>query len=153
MSKLVKPLDLIGPDSSLTWTDQDSEPLTFTGQHLKAVSANLADALGRLAPRGSRVILAFPPGLAFVQAFFAVLAAGMVAVPVPLPRRRDGGEGFVGIIADCSASLIWTTPVNASRIEKVLGADSTGARIIQLQADDEAEPGAHASAGQSGVML
>jgi len=49
----------------------------------RAVAASLAE---RVAPR-ERAMLLFPPGLEFIVAFFGCLAAGVIGVPLMLPRR------------------------------------------------------------------
>lgn len=72
----------------------------------------LARRLGAVAPAGSRVLLAFPPGLDFVRAFWACLQAGCVAVPVPAPdpvRLLHGLPRLRGIVEDTDAALVLTS--------------------------------------------
>ncbi|HUD34382.1 MAG TPA: AMP-binding protein, partial [Variovorax sp.] len=72
----------------------------------------LAGRLGTVVPVGGRVLLAFPPGLDFVRAFWACLQAGCVAVPVPSPdpvRLLHGVPRLRGIIEDTGAALVLTS--------------------------------------------
>ncbi len=63
--------------------------------------------------RGDRVMLAYPPGLDMIVAFFACARAGIIAVPVARPPASEGsGRGGGGlariltIAADCGARAI-----------------------------------------------
>ncbi len=79
----------------------------------RAIAAAVAD---RVARRRSRVLLLFPPGLDFVEAFFGCLGAGAVAVPAYPPSTRSAGSGngrtdraagrLRGMIADAGVSLV-----------------------------------------------
>lgn len=60
--------------------------LSYCGLRDRAM-AIAAELQSRVAP-GSRVLLAFPSGLDFVEAFFGCLFAGVVAVPISQPGRR-----------------------------------------------------------------
>jgi len=61
-------------------------PITeWTFSELYCQSAGVAEALAEQGLAGSSVLLAFPPGLDFVKAFYGCLLAGARAVPVPLP--------------------------------------------------------------------
>jgi len=75
--------------------------LTF-GQ-LRAASISVAARLvARGARAGDRAMLAFPPGLDFIVALFGCLTAGLVAVPLPPPRRAAHGDTSAGVLVDCS---------------------------------------------------
>jgi acyl-CoA synthetase (AMP-forming)/AMP-acid ligase II len=59
----------------------------------------------RLAARsksGDRAVLLFPPGLDFVVAFFGCLLAGVIAVPLMIPRRDSTRDASTAILTDCS---------------------------------------------------
>jgi acyl-CoA synthetase (AMP-forming)/AMP-acid ligase II len=91
-------------DAQLTRGDLD--------RRSRAIAAAIAD---RVAPR-SRVLLLFPPGLDFVEAFFGCLGAGAIAVPAypPSARSANGSGGkpdraaarLRGMIADAGISLV-----------------------------------------------
>lgn len=56
--------------------------------------------------RGDRVLLVYPPGLEFVEAFLGCLYAGLIPVPVPppMPLKPEAGlPGYVAIAEDSGA--------------------------------------------------
>src|ERR1044072_9857648 len=61
-------------------------------QRARAIAAALQDK------RGERALLLYPAGLAFIEAFFGCLYAGVIAIPSPLPRRN--GQRLQAIITD-----------------------------------------------------
>jgi acyl-CoA synthetase (AMP-forming)/AMP-acid ligase II len=81
--------------------------LTFAElrQRARAVAAILA----RRGLRGERAVLLFPPGLDFIVAFFGCLAAGVIAVPLMVPRRTSSRDSSAAVIADCSPRIAMTT--------------------------------------------
>jgi acyl-CoA synthetase (AMP-forming)/AMP-acid ligase II len=67
----------------------------------RAVAASLAE---RAAP-GERALLLFPNGIDFMAAFFGCLVAGIIAVPMMLPRRQSARDSSDSIVADCAPRL------------------------------------------------
>ena len=63
---------------------------------------------------GERVVLAYPPGLDMITAFFACARAGIIAVPSAQPpavERKTGGAALARILAiaaDCGARVVLT---------------------------------------------
>jgi amino acid adenylation domain-containing protein/non-ribosomal peptide synthase protein (TIGR01720 family) len=70
----------------------------------RAIAGRLQD----LAAPGRRALLLYPPGLAYIEAFFGCLYAGLVAVPAHPPSRRQGAR-LKAILADAAPALILTT--------------------------------------------
>lgn len=71
----------------------------------------------RLAP-GSRVMLALPTGPESVTAFVACLAAGMVAVPAPVPdSSMNARRRTVGIIRDSGTALVLAAQADLAAID------------------------------------
>jgi len=65
-------------------------PITeWTFSELYHQSVGVAEDLVEQGHKGSSVLLAFPPGLDFVKAFFGCLLAQVRAVPVPLPNPHS----------------------------------------------------------------
>jgi acyl-CoA synthetase (AMP-forming)/AMP-acid ligase II len=65
-------------------------PITeWTFSELYHRSVGVAEDLVEQGLKGSSVLLAFPPGLDFVKAFFGCLLAQVRAVPVPLPNPHS----------------------------------------------------------------
>jgi len=58
---------------------------------------------------GDRVIMCYQPGLAFVQAFYACLYAGIVAVPLSLPQKARQPRKIFKVIETCGAKLVLTS--------------------------------------------
>ena len=74
--------------------------------------AAVAAALQHHGSAGDRVLLLYPSGLEFVDAFFGCLFAGMIPVPAyppDLARPERGLAKLCGIAADCGARLALTT--------------------------------------------
>ncbi|MCP3951545.1 MAG: fatty acyl-AMP ligase [Desulfobacterales bacterium] len=67
----------------------DGPIIEWTFSELYHQSTGVAEDLVEQGLAGSSVLLAFPPGLDFVKAFYGCLLAGARAVPVPLPNPRS----------------------------------------------------------------
>src|SRR5262249_6604862 len=46
-----------------------------------------------------------PDGIGFMVGFFGCLLAGVIAVPMMLPRRQSARDASAGIVADCAPRL------------------------------------------------
>ncbi len=88
--------------------DDGSDDSLTTGELVSRVEA-LAGMLAGEARPGERALLLYPPGLAFVVAFFACLRAGLVAVPAPLPRRQAGEGALRALLLDADPALALST--------------------------------------------
>ncbi len=78
----------------------------------RAIAAALQDM------RGERALLLYPAGLAFIEAFFGCLYAGVIAVPSPLPRRN--AQRLQAIVVDSGATIALTTASLLSKIDTPL---------------------------------
>ncbi len=100
-------------------------PITeWTFSELFQQSAGVAEDLVEQGLVGSSVLLAFPPGLDFVKAFFGCLLAGARAVPVPLPNPRS--KNPLGRILNTARACGATTVLTDQQVEEIvasLGAD------------------------------
>ncbi|AVH44107.1 AMP-binding protein [Agrobacterium tumefaciens] len=70
----------------------------------RLVALEIAET-GHVAP-GSRLLVVYPPGLAFIASFLGCLYAGAVPVPVPAPRRGDGINRWLHVARDAGISGI-----------------------------------------------
>ncbi|MEQ1567665.1 MAG: AMP-binding protein, partial [Myxococcota bacterium] len=70
---------------------------------------------------GERVLLLYPPGLAYVAAFFGCLYAGAVAVPVYPPRPDRPLSRFLAILSDARPAFALTTEPIRQLGEALLG--------------------------------
>src|SRR5712672_3212182 len=69
-----------------------SEPLRLTFADLYGGARAVATRLVERGQKGDRAALLFPPGLDFIIAFFGCLLAGVVAVPMMIPRRDSSRD-------------------------------------------------------------
>ncbi len=116
--------------------DDETDARTF-GQ-LRDQALALAGALAARAGAGERALLVYPAGLPFVVGFLACLAAGLVAVPLPAPRRSQSFDKLRAVLDDCGATLVLTdaelAPMLATRLaeagraDRVALVDTTAAR-------------------------
>jgi acyl-CoA synthetase (AMP-forming)/AMP-acid ligase II len=86
-------------------------PITeWTFSELYHQSVGVAEDLFEQGLAGSSVLLAFPPGLDFVKAFFGCLLTGARAVPVPLPNPRSKNPfgRILNTARACGASTVLT---------------------------------------------
>jgi acyl-CoA synthetase (AMP-forming)/AMP-acid ligase II len=92
---------------------EEEAVLTFRELHnaARAVAAQLTD----IARPGDRAILVFPPGLEFLIGFFGCLMAGVIAVPMMMPRRQSTRDSSAAIMANCEPAVALTSAAFASR--------------------------------------
>lgn len=93
----------------------DVSQISFFELHNKAQS--IALFLQSQCQQGSRVVLLFPPGLEYIQAFLGCLFAGVVAVPLYPPQSKKHAGRVLAVIDDCDASLVLTTDLLKSQLE------------------------------------
>jgi len=89
--------------------EKEVASLTYAQFHRRATA--IAATLVERGLRGQRVLLAYPPGLDFVAAFFGCLYAGATAVPIypPEPFRLERTmPRFRAIAADADAKALCT---------------------------------------------
>ena len=96
-------------------SDRGTEEAALTFRQLQDAATALAARLTATAHPGERAILVFPPGLEFLVAFFGCLMAGMIAVPMMMPRRNSARDASVAILANCAPALALTTSAFALR--------------------------------------
>jgi acyl-CoA synthetase (AMP-forming)/AMP-acid ligase II len=97
-----------------------SDPAALTFAELDGAATRVAAALRRDIGAGDRVLMIYPPGLDFVTAFFGILYAGAVAVPLVPPRRQGAGEAMRALLANAEPSAIATCSEMARRITEVM---------------------------------
>jgi len=89
------------------------EPIaSLTFAQLARRARSLASVLRERSQPGERAILLYPPGAAFLPAFFGCLYAGVVAVPVPpldAARLKRSLPRLLAIMADAEPQLLLTT--------------------------------------------
>jgi acyl-CoA synthetase (AMP-forming)/AMP-acid ligase II len=150
-----------GQDRAYVFLSERGEETVLTFAELDRRARALAARLG--GQGGERALLLFPPGLDFIVAFFGCLVAGVIAVPLMVPRRASSRDASTAIIADCSPRFAVTNiALTASRpdvIDRFRNADfewvildaSTEAPRVELNV--LAHSGAHPVAGSSDIAF
>ncbi len=85
----------------------ESGRLTYAG--LDRAARRIAAGLRQRYPAGERMLLLYPPGQAFVEAFFGCLYAGIVAVPAFPPMQPEQMERLFAIAANAAVCGVLTT--------------------------------------------
>ena len=87
--------------------EEESDSRTF--KELYDNATKIASHILEYVNPGDRVLLLYPSGLDFADAFFGCMLAGVIAVPAfpPQGKRRIGR--LEKIVSDCDANLIMTT--------------------------------------------
>ncbi len=90
-------------------SDRGDEKVVLTFAELDRRAVAVAARLATRLRKGDRALLVFPPGLDFIVALFGCLIAGVIAVPMMVPRRTSAQDSSAAIRADCGARLAMTT--------------------------------------------
>src|SRR6266446_7340197 len=88
-------------------SDQGHEESVLTFAELDQRASDVAAQLAH-GQIGDRALLLFGPGLDFIIAYFGCLLAGVIAVPMMLPRRNSSLDSSASILADCSPRFALT---------------------------------------------
>src|SRR5687767_1013372 len=115
--ELVRHWAEIQPQGTAFVSTVDNRELVLSYAELDRRARALATRLRSSCAPGATVILLFPLGLEFVEAFFACLYAGVVAVPLPPGRGKGASLRLRAVVRDCRARLLLTT----SRLAAGLG--------------------------------
>jgi len=81
-------------------------------------SCRMAQRLLRHGAPGDTVLLMHGPGLEFIEDFLGILLAGMIAVPVMLPRANEGVERVAMIAANATIASVLTSRETLERISR-----------------------------------
>lgn len=113
---LARRADVQGDDRAYVFvSDRGAEETTLTFRQLHEAARSLAARLITIAKPGDRAVLVFPPGLEFMVAFFGCLMAGLIAVPLMMPRRNSARDASAAILANCTPGVALTTSAFARR--------------------------------------
>ncbi len=89
--------------------DGETEQVSLTYQELNQKAKAIAAYLQSLGAPQERILLLYPPGLGFVEAFFGCLYAGAIAIPAYPPRPNRSIARIQSIINDARPTLALTT--------------------------------------------
>lgn len=108
-------------------------PITeWTFSELYHQSVGVAEDLVEQGLGGSSVLLAFPPGLEFVKAFYGCLLAQVRAVPVPLPNPQSKNPlgRILNTARACGAKTVLTTQELSELVATMAGALPVSLRAV-----------------------
>lgn len=100
--------------------DRDEEVLTFAGLEQRALAVAGALLTRGLVP-GDRVLVMLPSGLGFIETFFGIALAGMVAVPVYPPARLARVEHYLRTLASITETSACRAAVVDDRLVPLVG--------------------------------
>ncbi len=147
-------------DAAFTFIDYDRDPdrgvrTTRTWLEMYRRARCVATALREHGPEGERAVILAPQGLDYIAAFLGCLEAGIVAVPVSVPRAGSHDERVSMVIADSAPAAILTTSAVSRRVAAHLREDS-GMSPVLIEVDTldvEGRPGFTSRGGDSGIAL
>lgn len=99
-------------------TDEDSMTYAELDRQARAIAAALQQTL----TSGDRALLMFPPGLAFIAAFFGCLYSGVVAVPISFPhsaRLERYLPRLRAVVGSASPKAVLTTSSNLELVARL----------------------------------
>jgi acyl-CoA synthetase (AMP-forming)/AMP-acid ligase II len=91
-------------------SNRGSEEAVLTFAELDRRARAFAARLSERGRKGDRALLLFPPGLDFIVAFFGCQLAGIIAVPMMIPRRSSSRDSSASIVADCAPRFAIANP-------------------------------------------
>src|SRR5438477_5786283 len=111
LSALLRHRAAVQPDDRayVALSDRGREDAVITFAELDRRAVALARRLADRAAPGSRALLLFPMGIECLVAFFGCLHAGIIGVPMMVPRRQSARDASASILADCDPRLALTT--------------------------------------------
>jgi acyl-CoA synthetase (AMP-forming)/AMP-acid ligase II/acyl carrier protein len=110
----------------------------LTYGELDQAAMRIAATLRRSRPAGERVLLLFPPGLAYIEAFFGCLYAGMVGVcayPPPITRGLRLLPRLRAIVSDSQARVALTTGATLASAQAFLQGAAEWKDLLWLRTD------------------
>ncbi len=128
----------------LLLSERGGEEAVLSFAELERRACLVAAQLSARLRKGDRALLVFPAGLDFMVAFFGCLVAGIIAVPMMVPRRASTQDSSAAIVADCGASLAMTSGDLASvRPDVIQRYRDAGLDWLLLDGEDAAARAPH----------
>lgn len=107
-------------ETAFTFIEDNGEQSHISFSQLHQQAQSIAQTLMTQVDAGARVVLLYPPGLEYIQAFLGCLYAGVVAVPLYPPQSKKHAGRVLTVIDDCKASLILTNSQLKGQLEMEL---------------------------------
>jgi acyl-CoA synthetase (AMP-forming)/AMP-acid ligase II len=127
-------------------SDQGNEEAVLTFAELARRASEVAARLAH-GQIGDRALLLFGPGLDFIVAYFGCLLAGVIAVPMMLPRRNSSLDSSASIVANCSPRFAITNAnVSRARPDVVERFEKLKMEWVIVDAERKSSPDQHRQA-------
>jgi long-chain fatty acid adenylyltransferase FadD28 len=130
--------------------DWDGVSETITYSQLYRRSLNVAEAIRLRGSTGDRAVIVAPQGLAYIDAFFGALLAGLIPVPLSVPLGGAVDERVKSVLLDAAPTVVLTTSPVAADVAEYLQAQSDGTAPtlvevdrVDLEARSSFRPGRH----------
>lgn len=98
--------------------DGETETETATFAELDSEALRIASLLSEAGMKEKNLLLFYPPGIAFISAFFGCLYSGAVPVPAYPPRKNRSLERIRLMASDCGAAAILATEEITRSLER-----------------------------------
>ena len=112
-------------DIAYTFIDYDVDPAgyaeTLTWAQVHHRVQIVAEELLRHGNKGDRAAILAPQGLEYIIAFYGAMAAGFIAVPLPVPAMGQLDERVNGALRDCQPVAVLTTSAVVNDIMTYVG--------------------------------
>ena len=98
--------------------DGETQKVSLTYRELDIKARAVAASIQSLCSPQDRILLLYPPGLGFIEAFFACLYADAIAIPAYPPRPNRSIGRIQSIIKDAQPTLALTTDSILASLER-----------------------------------
>ena len=116
--------------------DGESQEVSLTYGALEQRAKAIATYLQSICSPQERVLLFYPPGLDYIEAFFGCLYAGVIAIPAYPPRPNRSLSRLQNIIDDARATLALTNRSILATLERKLANNPELASLRWLATDN-----------------
>jgi acyl-CoA synthetase (AMP-forming)/AMP-acid ligase II len=120
-------------------SDKGDEEAALTFDELYQRALAVAAHLHENSNPGDRALLLFGPGLDFIIAYFGCMLAGVIAVPMMLPRRNSSRDASASMVANCTPRFVMTNAQLRNARPHVVER-LTGSHMQLLAVDEVGDP-------------
>jgi fatty acid CoA ligase FadD28 len=106
--------------------DWDGAAETITWSQLYRRSLNVAHTVRLHGSTGDRAVILAPQGLNYIDAFFGVLEAGLIPVPLSVPLGGAVDERVDSVLRDAAPSVVLTTSEVATDVAEYVKSQPDG---------------------------
>jgi acyl-CoA synthetase (AMP-forming)/AMP-acid ligase II/cytochrome P450/acyl carrier protein len=134
----ILPVHVLGkPDATaFTFLKDDRQAVSISYRELELAASRIAMELLKRGGGNGNVLLIFPPGLDFIQAFVGCALAGVPSVPLSIPRARQSLSGLEKIANDCNAKAVLCTQAVLGALKSRIPQGSLLDRLVWIPVDE-----------------